>query len=123
MLFLVTLVVVYLLGRSVLIPLIARVLKQQGHDPAVRSLDGNIADVLVWVLAIAATFTVGGFGSVIAAFCVFAGAVVLAIGFAAQELLSNFVAGFLFSKTGRLPLVTESNGAMARGESKTSISV
>jgi small conductance mechanosensitive channel len=97
-LFLVTLTVVYLLGRSVLIPLVARVLKQQGHDPAVRSLGENVAGVLVWAFAIAAAFTVAGFGSVIAAFGVFAGAIVLAIGFAAQELLGNFVAGIFILK-------------------------
>ncbi|GAA0252753.1 mechanosensitive ion channel family protein [Haladaptatus pallidirubidus] len=97
-LFLVTLVVVYLIGRSVLIPLISRVLKEQGHDPAVRSLAENVAGVLVWVLAIALAFTVAGFGGVIAAFGVFAGAIVLAIGFAAQELLGNFVAGIFILK-------------------------
>ncbi|WP_369682189.1 mechanosensitive ion channel family protein [Haladaptatus sp. AB618] len=97
-LFLVTLVVVYLIGRSVLIPLLTRVLKEQGHDPAVRSLAENIAGVLVWVLAIALAFTVAGFEGVIAAFGVFAGAIVLAIGFAAQELLGNFVAGIFILK-------------------------
>ncbi len=97
-LFLVTLVVVYLIGRSVLIPLLTRVLKEQGHDPAVRSLAENVAGVLVWILAIALAFTVAGFGGVIAAFGVFAGAIVLAIGFAAQELLGNFVAGIFILK-------------------------
>ncbi|MFH5801206.1 mechanosensitive ion channel family protein [Haladaptatus sp. CMAA 1911] len=97
-LFLVTLVVVYLIGRSVLIPLLTRVLKEQGHDPAVRSLAENVAGVLVWVLAIALAFTVAGFGGVIAAFGVFAGAIVLAIGFAAQEFLGNFVAGIFILK-------------------------
>ena len=97
-LFLVTLVVIYLIGRSVLIPLLTRVLKEQGHDPAVRSLAENVAGILVWVLAIALAFTVAGFGGVIAAFGVFAGAIVLAIGFAAQELLGNFVAGIFILK-------------------------
>ncbi len=89
---------VYLIGRSVLIPLLTRVLKEQGHDPAVRSLAENVAGVLVWILAIALAFTVADFGGVIAAFGVFAGAIVLAIGFAAQELLGNFVAGIFILK-------------------------
>nr|WP_076431019.1 mechanosensitive ion channel family protein [Haladaptatus litoreus] len=97
-LFLVTLVVVYLIGQSILITLLVRVLKEQGHDPAVRSLAENVAGILVWVLAIALAFTVAGFGGVIAAFGVFAGAIVLAIGFAAQELLGNFVAGIFILK-------------------------
>lgn len=97
-LFIVSLVVVYLLGRTVLLPVVSRVLDQQGHDPAVKSLAKNVTGALVWVLAIAVAFTVAGFGSVIAAFSVFAGAIVLAIGFAAQELLGNFVAGIFILK-------------------------
>ncbi|WP_433631005.1 mechanosensitive ion channel family protein [Halomicrococcus sp. NG-SE-24] len=97
-LFVVSLIVVYLLGQMVLLPVVSRVLERQGHDPAVQSLAKNVTGALVWVLAIAVAFTVAGFGSVIAAFSVFAGAIVLAIGFAAQELLGNFVAGIFILK-------------------------
>jgi small-conductance mechanosensitive channel len=53
---------------------------------------------VVLLLAFAIAFTVAGFGSVIAAFGVFGGAVALAVGFAAQGLLANFVAGIFILK-------------------------
>ena len=96
--FIVTLFVVYLAGRWLLVPLVARVLDRQGHDPTVRSLADSVMAVVVWVLAFAVAFTVAGFGSVIAAFGVFAGAIALAVGFAMQDLLSNFVAGVFILK-------------------------
>lgn len=98
LLFVLTLIVVYLIGRTVLVPLVSRLLDQQGHDPSVRSLGENIAGAAVWVLALAVAFTVAGFGSVIAALGVFAGALALAVGFAAQDLLGNFVAGVFILK-------------------------
>ncbi|WP_227380658.1 mechanosensitive ion channel family protein [Haladaptatus halobius] len=97
-LFLVTLIVVYLAGKAFLLPVLTRVLDRQGHDPSVKSLAENLAGVLIWVLAFAVAFTVAGFGSVIAAFGVFAGAIALAVGFAAQDVLSNFVAGIFILK-------------------------
>lgn len=96
--FVITLAVVYILGRAILVPLVERILKRQGHAPAVQSLAGNVMGVVVWLLAIALAFTVAGFGSVIAAFGIFAGAIALAIGFAAQDLLGNFVAGVFILK-------------------------
>ena len=45
------------------------------------------------VVAVALAATVAGFGVVLAAFATLAGALSLAVGFAAQDLISNFVAG------------------------------
>jgi small-conductance mechanosensitive channel len=44
-------------------------------------------------VAIALAATVAGFGVVLAAFATLAGALALAVGFAAQDLIANFVAG------------------------------
>ncbi|MFC6724984.1 mechanosensitive ion channel family protein [Halobium palmae] len=96
--FVVALVVVYFVGKAVLVPVVKRVLDSQGHDPTVRTLADSVMAVVVWVLAFAVAFTVAGFGSVIAAFGVFAGAIALAVGFAAQDLLGNFVAGVFILK-------------------------
>ena len=96
--FLLAFVAVYLLGKFVLLPLVRRVLDQRGFDPTVRSLAENVANVVVVLLAVAVAFTVAGFGSVIAAFSVFAGAIALAVGFAMQDLLANFVAGVFILK-------------------------
>ncbi|SEO26158.1 Small-conductance mechanosensitive channel [Halogranum amylolyticum] len=97
-LFVVAFVVVWLLGRAVLVPLIKRVLDEQGHDPSVKSLAESLTGVVNVILAFAVAFTVAGFGSVIAAFGVFAGAIALAVGFAAQDILGNFVAGIFILK-------------------------
>ncbi|WP_129112893.1 mechanosensitive ion channel family protein [Halegenticoccus tardaugens] len=97
-LFVVTLIAVSLVGRAVLVPLVGRVLDRRGHDATVKSLAESVAGATVWLLAVAVAFTVAGFGEVIAAFGVFAGAVALAVGFAAQDLLGNFVAGIFILK-------------------------
>ncbi|MFC4357593.1 mechanosensitive ion channel family protein [Halobium salinum] len=97
-LFVLTLVVVVALGRALLVPVVKRVLDSQGHDPTVKTLADSVMGAVVWVLAFAIAFTVAGFGSVIAAFGVFAGAIALAVGFAAQDLLGNFVAGIFILK-------------------------
>ena len=96
--FLLAFVAVYLLGKFVLLPLVRRVLDQRGFDPTVRSLGENVANVFVVLLAVGIAFTVAGFGNVIAAFSVFASAVALAVGFAMQDLLANFVAGVFILK-------------------------
>ncbi|GAB7120494.1 hypothetical protein JCM9743_29600 [Natrinema sp. JCM 9743] len=48
---------------------------------------------MVAVVAVALAATVAGFGVVLAAFATLAGALALAVGFAAQDLIANFVAG------------------------------
>ena len=97
-LFIVAFVVVWVLGKMLLVPLIRRVLDEQGHDPSVKSLAESLTGVVNVILAFAVAFTVAGFGSVIAAFGVFAGAIALAVGFAAQDILGNFVAGIFILK-------------------------
>jgi small conductance mechanosensitive channel len=97
-LFIVAFVVVWMLGKMLLVPLIRRVLDEQGHDPSVKSLAESLTGVVNVILAFAVAFTVAGFGSVIAAFGVFAGAIALGVGFAAQDILGNFVAGIFILK-------------------------
>jgi len=97
-LFLVGLVGVLLLGKVVLVPAVMRVLGSRGFDEAVRSLGSSVANAVVWVAAIAIGFTMAGYGAFLSAFAVFGGAIALAVGFAAQDLLGNFVAGIFILK-------------------------
>ena len=97
-LFLVTLVAVWLIGRAVFVPLVKRTMDAQGHHETVKSLGGDVAGAVNVALALAIAFTVAGFGNVIAAFATIGGALALALGFAAQDLLSNFVAGVFILK-------------------------
>ncbi|TKX84718.1 mechanosensitive ion channel family protein [Halorubrum sp. SS5] len=91
-------VAVLLLGKLVLIPGLRRVVRARGFDKAVLSLGTNVLNAVVWVAAIAIGFAVAGYGSFLSAFAVFGGAIALAVGFAAQELLGNFVAGVFILK-------------------------
>ncbi|WP_144797426.1 mechanosensitive ion channel family protein [Halorubrum depositum] len=97
-LFLVGFVGVLLLGKLVLVPAVRRVLSSRGFDGAVRSLASSVANAVVWVAAIAIGFTMAGYGAFLSAFAVFGGAIALAVGFAAQDLLGNFVAGIFILK-------------------------
>ena len=90
--------VVLLLGKLVLIPGLRRVVRSRGFDEAVLSLGTNVLNAVVWIAAIAIGFAVAGYGSFLSAFAVFGGAIALAIGFAAQDLLGNFVAGVFILK-------------------------
>jgi len=98
-LFLVGFVGVLLLGKFVFVPAVMRVLGSRGFDEAVRSLGSSVANAVVWVAAIAIGFTMAGYSA-------FLGGVrrlrrrhrARAVGFAAQDLLGNFVAGIFILK-------------------------
>ncbi len=90
--------VVYLVGSNVLAPLVSRVLQSRGFDETVRSLGESVTNAAVVFAAVAVAFTVAGFGSFLTAFATFGSALALAVGFAAQDLISNFVAGIFILK-------------------------
>lgn len=96
--FIVAFVVVYVLGKWLLVPTGRRILDQRGFDETVKTLGDSLMAATVWLLALAVALTLAGFGSFIAALGVFAGAIALAVGFAAQDLLGNFVAGVFILK-------------------------
>jgi small-conductance mechanosensitive channel len=96
--FVVGFVVVLLFGRLAFVPGVRRVLDARGFDDAVVSLAGSVANAVVWVGALAIALTVAGYGTFLSAFAVFGSAVALAVGFAAQDLLGNFVAGVFILK-------------------------
>ncbi len=98
LLFLAGFVGVLILGRVAFVPATRRVLNARGFDRAVRSLGTSVANAVVWVAAVAIAFTMAGYGAFLSAFAVFGGAIALAIGFAAQDLLGNFVAGIFILK-------------------------
>ncbi|TKX67983.1 MULTISPECIES: mechanosensitive ion channel family protein [Halorubrum] len=89
---------VLLLGKYVVIPGLRRIGRSRGFDEAVVSLGTNVLNAVVWVAAIAIGFAVAGYGGFLSAFAVFGGAIALAVGFAAQDLLGNFVAGVFILK-------------------------
>ncbi|UPV99670.1 mechanosensitive ion channel family protein [Halorussus gelatinilyticus] len=96
--FVVAFAVVYLLGRYVLVRLVGRSLSARGFDTAVVQLATTTAGAVALFVAVAVAFTVAGFGSFLAAFATLGGASALALGFAAQDLIANFVAGVFILK-------------------------
>ncbi|MES3160389.1 MAG: mechanosensitive ion channel family protein [Halorubrum sp.] len=97
-LFTIGLIGVLIIGKQFLLPSIKRVLSSKGFDDAVESLGMSVANAVVWVAAVAIAFTIAGYGAFLSAFAVFGGAIALAVGFAAQDLLGNFVAGIFILK-------------------------
>ncbi|PSP55231.1 mechanosensitive ion channel protein [Halobacteriales archaeon QS_1_67_19] len=96
--FILAFVVVYVVGRWVLENLVRKSLSARGFDETVVQLAVNVARALALFAAIAVAFTVAGFGSFLAAFATLGGALALAFGFAAQDLIANFVAGIFILK-------------------------
>jgi small-conductance mechanosensitive channel len=92
-LFVVAFAVIYLLGRSIVVRAVEGGLRRRDFDETLVGLAASTAVVVVAVVAVALAATVAGFGVVLAAFATLAGALALAVGFAAQDLIANFVAG------------------------------
>ena len=96
--FLAAFLVVYLLGRLVLVPLTQRAIVAREFNESIRSLAESVVGALVFFFALAVAFALVGFGNFLAAFATLGGALALALGFAAQDLLGNFVAGIFILK-------------------------
>lgn len=96
--FVVSFLVLYLVGRSVLVRVTRRALGARDFSPAVVSLAASIAGVFALAGAFGLAAAVAGFGAVLAAFATLTGALALAVGFAAQNLIANFVAGVFILK-------------------------
>ncbi|WP_144922865.1 mechanosensitive ion channel family protein [Halorubrum salsamenti] len=98
LLFVVGFTATLLIGKAVFVPGVERAIESRGLEEAVRSLASSVANAVVWVAAVAIGFTIAGYGAFLSAFAVFGGAIALAVGFAAQDLLGNFVAGIFILK-------------------------
>jgi small conductance mechanosensitive channel len=96
--FVVAFVVVYFATRYALVKLVRGSLSARGFNETVVQLAANTSRALALFVAIAVAFTVAGFGSFLAAFATLGGALALALGFAAQDLIGNFVAGVFILK-------------------------
>jgi small-conductance mechanosensitive channel len=96
--FLVGFVATYLVGRFVLVPLVRRVLDRRGFDRTVLSLADSVMGAVVVVLALSIGFMSAGFPRFLTAAATLGGALALAVGFAAQDLVGNFVAGVFMIK-------------------------
>ncbi|WP_122091435.1 mechanosensitive ion channel family protein [Halalkalicoccus subterraneus] len=97
-LFGVAFIAAYYIGKTVLLHATERSLRARGFKEGVISLALSVVSILVLAGAVAVAATVAGFGTVLAAFATLGGALALGISFAAQDLISNFVAGIFIIK-------------------------
>jgi small-conductance mechanosensitive channel len=96
--FVVAFIIVYIVGRAILFPILDRVFEARGLEPhAIRPLK-KVAGVLVVFVAIAVAFGFAGYGNFLTSLATIAAAATLAIGFAMQDVIKNFVSGvFIFT--------------------------
>ena len=96
--FLVAFAAVYLAGRAFLLPLLGRVFDSRGLDAHARRPLRKIALVVVVFLAVTVAFGAAQYGDFLQSLATIAAAATLAIGFAMQDVIANFVAGvFIFT--------------------------
>lgn len=91
--FIVAFVAIYLLGKSLMTRAVEQSLELRGYDETLVDLAVSTTVGISAVIAVALAATIAGFGVVLMAFATLAGALALAVGFAAKDLIANFVAG------------------------------
>lgn len=105
--FVVALFVLYTLGRVFVVPFVNRMLNRRDLDTHEKRPLLRLTKLLVWFVGFAIAVRVAGWGNVLTSLATVAAAATLAIGFAMQDTLSNFVAGvFIYTdlKSARWPL-------------------
>jgi small-conductance mechanosensitive channel len=96
--FVVALVVVYLVGRAVAAPILDRVFEARGLDAHARRPLKKVVNVVIAFVAVSVAFGLAGYGNFLTSLATIAAAATLAIGFAMQDVVKNFVAGvFIFT--------------------------
>jgi len=96
--FVLALVAAYGIGKLLLLPLVDRMLTRRGLEThATRPLK-KIANVVLVFFAVSIAFGLAGFGNFLTSLATIAAAATLAVGFAVQDVIKNFVAGvFIFT--------------------------
>ena len=92
------LLVLYVLGRLTVSPLATRLMNARNLDAHAKKPLGKLVNFLILFVAISIAFGMAGLGSFLQSLATIAAAATLAIGFALQEVIRNFVAGiFIFA--------------------------
>jgi small conductance mechanosensitive channel len=96
--FVVALLVVYIVGRTVLLPVVDRVMESRGLERHARKPLRKLLSALIVFASVAIAFGFAGYGDFLQSLATIAAAATLAIGFAMQDVIANFVAGiFIFT--------------------------
>jgi len=91
--FVVVAVVLYVLGKLTVVPLTDSLLRRRGVDEHARKPLRLLASGVTVFVTFAVAFALAGFGNILLALATVAAAATLAIGFALQDVIRNFVAG------------------------------
>jgi len=96
--FVVAFVAVWLVGRAVVLPLVDRAFRARGLEAHARKPLRKLTGVVVVFVAVTVAFGFAEYGDFLQSLATIAAAATLAIGFALQDVLKNFVAGvFIFT--------------------------
>jgi small-conductance mechanosensitive channel len=86
-------VLLYILGQLTIAPLVTRALRARGLDEHARKPLQKLKKFLIFLIALSVAFGTAGFGNFLQAIATIAAAATLAIGFALQDVIKNFVSG------------------------------
>ncbi|MFB6309302.1 MAG: mechanosensitive ion channel family protein [Haloarculaceae archaeon] len=96
--FIAVLAAIYFVGKSFVLPIVDRFLRARELDAHARRPLRKLVNILVVFVGIAVAFGLAGYGDFLQSLATIAAAATLAIGFAMQDVLKNFVAGiFIFT--------------------------
>jgi len=91
--FLVIIVATYVLHKAVIVPLMRRLFNRQGLDEHARKPLRKIVAFLVLFAGVTVAFGAAGYQGFLRSLATIAAAATLAVGFALQDVIKNFVAG------------------------------
>ena len=83
---------IYILGQATVGPLVTRAMRARGLDEHARKPLQKLKKFLIFVVALSVAFGTAGLGNFLQAVATIAAAATLAIGFALQDVIKNFVA-------------------------------
>ncbi|GAA5430655.1 small-conductance mechanosensitive channel [Haloarcula japonica] len=91
--FVLVFVLVYILGKAIILPIVDRSLKSRDLDTHARRPLKKVVSIGIVFVAISVAFGMAEYGNFLQSLATIAAAATLAIGFAMQDVLQNFVAG------------------------------
>jgi len=96
--FVITFIILYQVGRPLLVRATERTLDTREFPATVVSLASSIAGAIALFGAVAVAAAVSGFGAILTAFATIAAALALGLAFAASDIIENFVGGIFILK-------------------------